>query len=100
VVQAGTVADAIKVANATGQFAVALIDLGLPDRSGLELIAELKKTRPQLPVVVATGYGAMAERDIRENSNPPALLTKPYTAEAISKALGELGVIVPRGMLN
>lgn len=100
VVQAGTVAEAVAAAKNQPYLAVALVDLGLPDRSGLELISELKKLHPRLPVLIATGYGAMAQRDLGEDNRPPQVLSKPYNAAAISKALGELGVIVPRRLLN
>jgi DNA-binding response OmpR family regulator len=35
--------------------AFAYVDIGLPDASGLDLVAELRKRLPNLPIVVATG---------------------------------------------
>ena len=32
-------------------------DIGLPDMSGLDVIARVRDTRPGIPVVVASGYG-------------------------------------------
>ena len=34
---------------------VAIIDLGLPDRKGDELVSDLRAMRADLPVVIATG---------------------------------------------
>ncbi len=39
---------------------MALIDLRMPGRSGLELVAEAKRLRPELKIVVLTGYGSIA----------------------------------------
>ena len=35
-----------------------LLDHRLPDRTGLEVLAQLKSLRPRLPVVMLTGYGS------------------------------------------
>src|SRR5215470_5702655 len=35
-----------------------MLDHRLPDRTGLEVLAELKSIRPSLPVVMLTGYGS------------------------------------------
>lgn len=40
----------------SAQFEFAVVDLGLPDRPGEELIAEIKMLRPDLPIIVASGY--------------------------------------------
>ncbi len=41
---------------AAEQFDLALVDLGLPDGSGLDLIAELKLSQPDCHIIVATIY--------------------------------------------
>ena len=35
-----------------------VLDHRLPDRSGLDVLAELKSIRPRLPVIMLTGYGS------------------------------------------
>jgi len=42
---------------ANGQFDVALIDLGLPDGNGIDLIREIANTRPEADVMVVTVFG-------------------------------------------
>lgn len=94
VMTAGSVASALEATTAERVFTVAFIDLGLPDKTGLELIAELQKTHPNLPVVIASGYGSMAQNDLNESNRPPAFLTKPYDATVIAKVLKELGISI------
>jgi CheY-like chemotaxis protein len=93
---AGTAEDALAIVNANGAFKVAFIDLGLPGRSGLELIAELKSSHPQLPVVIASGYGLMAARDVDDNNRPPAVLSKPYDGKKVLSVLNDLGIQIPQ----
>ncbi len=51
---ASTGARAIAMA-AEGEYALALIDLGLPDTDGLNLMKELKKTHPDMGACIVTG---------------------------------------------
>jgi DNA-binding NarL/FixJ family response regulator len=54
--QAGSVAGA-REAIQRGNFDVALVDLGLPDGNGIELIREIARTRPETDVMVVTVFG-------------------------------------------
>ncbi len=54
--QVGSVASA-REAIQRGNFDVALVDLGLPDGNGIELIREIARTRPETDVMVVTVFG-------------------------------------------
>ncbi len=54
--QAGTLATA-RQAVARGAFDVALVDLGLPDGNGIDLIREIARERPETDVMVVTVFG-------------------------------------------
>ena len=54
--QAGSVARA-REAIVRGNFDVALVDLGLPDGNGIDLIREIALTRPETDVMVVTVFG-------------------------------------------
>ena len=61
-----------------GNFAVAILDIDMPGMDGFELCKQLRKTRPDLPVIFASGS---ATRDIKEKMNefqPVTYLPKPY----------------------
>ena len=46
-----------EIAAGTEQLVFAVVDIGLPDGRGDALALELRKARPGLPIVIATGYG-------------------------------------------
>ena len=54
--QAGSAARA-REAIVRGNFDVALVDLGLPDGNGIDLIREIAQTRPETDVMVVTVFG-------------------------------------------
>ncbi|MGF6308622.1 signal transduction histidine kinase/CheY-like chemotaxis protein [Bradyrhizobium sp. i1.8.4] len=78
----------------------AVVDLGLPDRPGDELVAELRSLYPDLPVVLATGY---VDEDVRQRFSVVKgvqLLTKPFSVEDLTAALGKAGVRLWRASLS
>lgn len=70
---------------------IVLVDIGLPDGSGLDLIAELNAAVPRVPVILATsGEDASAEEAAVAGADD--FLPKPFTglAEFQAKILGHL----------
>ena len=89
---AGDFKTAVELIHKSLKFCAAFVDLGLTDRSGLELITELQKSQPSLPVILATGYAQMAENDQHENGPIFPILAKPYNADSIKKVLDSIGL--------
>ena len=87
---AATVKTSLALAR-TKSFSVAFVDLALPDATGLELISTLRTIHPAMPIVVATGYGEMAARDIADDRLPPRVLNKPYDISVLVNMLAALG---------
>jgi DNA-binding response OmpR family regulator len=71
---------------------VAIVDLGLPDRKGDELVCDLRAMRADLPVVIATGYGADAVRGRLKEEEGIVILSKPYDISHLRAALGALNL--------
>jgi len=68
-------------------FDVVLTDLTMPGMSGAELAERILKVRPDLPIVMATGYGnVMSEERARELGLRPLLL-KPFSMGALGDAI-------------
>jgi len=70
-------------------FDVVLTDLTMPAMSGADLAEEIFKLRPDLPIVIATGYGhVMTEERAKELGLRP-LLYKPFTMANLGDAIQE-----------
>ena len=92
VIEAGTAADALKALRDASDIRAAVIDMGLPDKPGDQLTAEVQALRADLPIVIASGRSG---RELREKfaGNPRiAVLVKPYTAPLLLEALAGVGV--------
>lgn len=81
-----------RLETAPRSLSAAIVDLGLPDRSGDQLAAQLHAVRSDLPIVIASGR---SERELKERfqaDHRVAILVKPYTASMLIEALASLGV--------
>ncbi len=65
---------------------LAVVDLRMPDRSGLEVVRELKTRDPTTNVVVLTGYGSIATALEAVRLGATHYLTKPADADDILRA--------------
>ena len=65
---------------------MAVVDLRLPDRSGLEVVRELKTIDPATAIVVLTGYGSIATALESIRLGALHYLTKPTDADRILAA--------------
>jgi PAS domain S-box-containing protein len=98
---AGTVAAAITLVR-THRFNAILLDLGLPDGDGLEVLKEAQRLDPSLPVVIVTAHISRDRTVGSLTEGAYAYLTKPYDREelrhTLRRAIGvkELAVKVER----
>lgn len=83
---AATVAEALAMLKAE-QFALAVIDLHLPDGDGLAVLEALREAAAPARVVVTTGWGDDVTRDRMAKLRPDAILTKPYDPDDLIAAL-------------
>jgi len=67
---------------AVGDFApdVVILDVNLPDMSGLEVLQELRETHPDLQVILSTGHADATALESIRKLRVPALM-KPYEIE-------------------
>ncbi len=54
--EAADAPSALKILQSDPDIAILLTDLGLPGMNGAQLVAEARKLRPDLPVIIASGY--------------------------------------------
>lgn len=90
--QAGTAAEALQALARTPAVNAAIVDLGLPDRSGDLLAADMRASHADLPILIASGRSERELKDRFSGDQRIAILVKPYTASMLVEALESLGV--------
>lgn len=86
VVEATTGAEAIKHLD-NGKFDLMVCDLGLPELSGLHVARWVKEFRPELPVIIATGYAEMIAEEDYKRARIDDVIRKPYAlADVLQRA--------------
>jgi two-component system KDP operon response regulator KdpE len=85
ILEAGTGAEALQTVRLDRPDLV-LLDLGLPDRDGLELIADIRRLGP-VPIVILSGRGEEAAKVAALDSGADDYVTKPFGAEELMARL-------------
>ncbi len=67
----------------SGEYALLLLDLGLPRLAGLELLTLLRKSGNTIPVLILTARDALSERIAGLNSGADDYLVKPFALEEL-----------------
>jgi len=77
VTEATTGAEALKRLDA-GEFDLMVCDLGLPELSGLHVARWVKEFRPDMPVIIATGFAEMIADEDYHKARIDDVISKPY----------------------
>ena len=75
----------------TNQFDVAIVDMILPDMSGMEILKQLQLINPESAVVMMTGYASVETAIEALNEGAYAYLTKPFNVV-------ELKIVIKRAL--
>ncbi len=96
VVAVGSLAEARSVLKETAPV-FAAVDMRLEDGNGLDLVADLRTARPEVRVVMLTGYGNIASAVAAIKSGAIDYLPKPTDADQVEAALrgGESAPLPP-----
>jgi DNA-binding NtrC family response regulator len=77
---------------AAASYDLMISDLNLPGMDGIALIREVKRLRPELPIIIITGYSTEKSAIDAVNLRVAGYLTKPLrdsqVLEAAARALG------------
>jgi DNA-binding NtrC family response regulator len=71
-------------------FAAMILDIGLPDMSGLDLLGRLRKDGSELPVLVITAHATLQHVIDSQKSGATAYLTKPLDMRQFQKTLDSI----------
>jgi len=71
----------------TGQIDLALLDIKLPDMTGIEVFSQIKKDRPDLKVVVCSGYAVDGPVQDILDAGADGFIQKPFSLSLLSQKL-------------
>ncbi len=75
-------------------FHVVITDLTMPGMTGLELAAELQRVRADLPIILASGYGADVSQERAERLGIRRIIDKPAPSDELARCIR--AVVKPR----
>jgi len=81
-----------------GPFALAIVDIGLPDGSGLDLLEPLRERQPDLPVLVITAHGNLDNAIAARKRGAHAYLVKPFGLDEFTREVRALLQAAPEGL--
>jgi len=76
-----------EIAGNIGDFSVLLTDQTMPAMNGMELVAEIRKVAPTLPVIIMSGYYSRIAPEMLQQMGHVSLISKPFTNEELSHAV-------------
>jgi two-component system response regulator QseB len=82
--------EAAELALRTTAYTLVLLDLGLPHKNGLEVLATLRRTGRALPVLILTARDAVADRVQGLDSGADDYLVKPFALEELAARMRAL----------
>ncbi|MEN8182233.1 MAG: sigma-54 dependent transcriptional regulator [Myxococcota bacterium] len=82
VVQAASAAEALERLS-EAEFDLVLSDIKMPGRSGIEMVADVRKLRPEVPVILMTAFGSIDSAVSAMRSGAFDYITKPFEPEVV-----------------
>ena len=64
-------------------FDLLLLDVSLPDRNGIDMLKEIRRQDPHLPVVLITAYGSIEMARAAFKSGAMDYITKPWSNDEL-----------------
>ncbi len=72
------------------KFDLVITDQTMPGMTGIELSKRILQLRPEMPIILCTGYSSIASKDIAEDAGIREFVLKPLTVEQLSKLIREV----------
>jgi len=70
------------------QFHAVILDLGLPDRDGFDVLTQMLTREPDLPIIILTAFAPLEQYIIHQEQNRVfAFLTKPFDRKVLKDTL-------------
>jgi PAS domain S-box-containing protein len=81
----------------TASFDVVLLDVNLPDRSGLDVLSTIQQINPEMAVIVITGYGTIENAVTALKSGAQDFMLKPFGPDEL---LASVQRVLEKGRLR
>ena len=77
--------EALEIFRARSQeIALVLLDIGMPKLSGEEVFHQMKTIRPEVPIIITSGYNDVVAAERFKGAEVNIFLQKPYTADELA----------------
>jgi DNA-binding NtrC family response regulator len=80
---------------AHGDFALAILDIGLPDMSGLEVLKQIRQRAPDLPSLIVTAHGNLDNAVAAKKLGAAGYLVKPLDLHEVQETIQQLVSAAP-----
>jgi DNA-binding response OmpR family regulator/glycine cleavage system H lipoate-binding protein len=70
-----------------GDYAAILLDIKMPEMDGIQFLEELRKKKPDVPVMIMTGYPSIPNAAAAVRLGASDYVTKPFTPEQITQSV-------------
>ncbi len=72
-------------------FDIVITDLGMPGMSGWELSKYIKQRKPEIPIVIITGWGAQLGAEDLKKNKVESILCKPFNLDQVKQMIETVG---------
>ena len=72
------------------QFDIAFLDIVMPDQDGVEVLKKIKELKPELPIVMMSGYSVEEKRCRAKEIGAFTCLKKPFEMDDIKAVVKEV----------
>ena len=69
---------------------LAILDLTMPQMTGLELAQKIRQIRPDLPIILASGFAEQLSQDKLKKAGIRELLKKPFLVETLAETINQV----------
>jgi len=73
-----------------GYFDVVITDMTMPKMTGANLAEKLRKIRPDIPIILCTGYSSLIDEEKARHMGIAAYMMKPVSMSEIARTIRKL----------
>jgi len=85
--RAGNAVQAKEILNREESFDLILTDIKMPGQDGFQLISQIRKARPGIPILMMTGYLTPETVEKGRSGGAEGFIAKPFTPEELLRAV-------------